>query len=69
MTKPPPRRPRPARHRDVEVARTREDILLAAARALGRRGFGSVSMQDIAAEVGFTAPALYAYFPGKEEIF
>ena len=51
------------------MARTREDILLAAARALGRRGFGSVSMQDIAAEVGFTAPALYAYFPGKEEIF
>lgn len=57
------------RRRDVEFARTREDILLAAARALGRRGFGSVSMQEIAAEVGFTAPALYAYFPSKEEIF
>jgi len=57
------------RRREVEFARTREDILLAAARALGRRGFGSVSMQEIAAEVGFTAPALYAYFPGKEEIF
>ncbi len=43
--------------------------MLAAARALGRRGFGSVSMQEIAAEVGFTAPALYAYFPSKEDIF
>jgi len=53
----------------VEIARTREDILVAAARALGRSGFGSVSMQDIAAEVGFTAPALYAYFASKEEIF
>jgi len=59
----------PLRRRDVEFARTREDILIAAARALGRSGFGSVSMQDIAAEVGFTAPALYAYFPSKEEIF
>ncbi|HWM84342.1 MAG TPA: helix-turn-helix domain-containing protein, partial [Kofleriaceae bacterium] len=57
------------RRRAVEIARTREDILVAAARALGRRGFGSVSMQDIAAEVGFTAPALYAYFDSKEEIF
>jgi AcrR family transcriptional regulator len=55
--------------REVEIARTREDILVAAARALGRRGFGSVSMQEIAAEVGFTAPALYAYFASKEEIF
>jgi AcrR family transcriptional regulator len=62
-------RGRTVRRRDVEIARTREDILLAAARALGRRGFGSVSMQDIAGEVGFTAPALYAYFPSKEEIF
>lgn len=57
------------RRREVEIARTREDILLAAARALGRRGFGSVSMQEIAADVGFTAPALYAYFASKEEIF
>jgi AcrR family transcriptional regulator len=55
--------------RELEIARTREDILIAAARALGRRGFGSVSMQEIAAEVGFTAPALYAYFSSKEEIF
>ena len=58
-----------SRRREVEIARTREDILLAAARALGRRGFGSVSMQEIAADVGFTAPALYAYFTSKEEIF
>ena len=62
-------RSRAPRRRELEFARTREDILLAAARALGRRGFGSVSMQEIAAEVGFTAPALYAYFPSKEDIF
>jgi AcrR family transcriptional regulator len=52
----------------VVIARTREDILMAAARALARRGFGAVSMQDIADEVGFTAPALYAYFDSKEAI-
>jgi AcrR family transcriptional regulator len=52
----------------VAIARTREDILMGAARALGRRGFGAVSMQDIADEVGFTAPALYAYFASKEAI-
>ena len=62
-------RTRAPRRRELEFARTREDILLAAARALGRRGFGSVSMQEIAAEVGFTAPALYAYFSSKEDIF
>jgi AcrR family transcriptional regulator len=62
-------RARAPRRRELEIARTREDILLAAARALGRSGFGPVSMQDIAAEVGFTAPALYAYFASKEEIF
>lgn len=69
VAKAPRTRSKAVSRREVEIARTREDILVAAARALGRRGFGSVSMQEIAAEVGFTAPALYAYFPGKEEIF
>ena len=50
-------------------ARTREDILLAAARCLARGGFNAVSMQEIATEVGFTAPALYAYFESREAIF
>jgi len=52
----------------MAAARTREDILMAAARALARSGFGAVSMQDIAEEVGFTPPALYAYFESKEAI-
>jgi AcrR family transcriptional regulator len=34
-----------------------------------RSGFGGASMADIAREVGFTAPALYAYFDSKEAIF
>ena len=42
---------------------------MAAARALARSGFNAVSMSDIAEEVGFTAPAIYAYFDSKEAIF
>jgi AcrR family transcriptional regulator len=73
----PRRPPRPragnpapvAGRRERQQARTREEILLAAARALARSGHKAVSMSDIAAEVGFTAPALYAYFASKESIF
>ena len=53
----------------MALARTREEILLAAARVLARSGHRAVSMTDIAAEVGFTAPALYVYFDSKERIF
>ena len=60
---------RPAGRREVAAARTREEILDAAARALARRGLKSVSLQDIAREVGFTAPALYLYFESKKAIF
>jgi AcrR family transcriptional regulator len=67
------RAPRPspqrATRRDAQVARTREEIVLAAARCLARGGIGAVSMQQIAAEVGFTAPALYMYFESREAIF
>ena len=43
--------------------------MAAAARCLARGGFNAVSMQQIAAEVGFTAPALYMYFESREAIF
>lgn len=52
-----------------EIARTREDILEAAARAFGRSGYKSATMQDIAKEAGYTAASLYSYFSSKEEIF
>jgi AcrR family transcriptional regulator len=61
--------PRTLRRRDALLARTREEILLAAARVLGRSGWKAVSLQDIADELGFTAPALYVYFESKEAIF
>ena len=68
MRKPGQRRPETAR-KALHVARTREDILMGASRAFMRSGFGAASMADIAREVGFTAPALYAYFESKEAIF
>ncbi len=50
------------------VARTRADILNAAARAFARTGYQSVTMRDIAREAGYTAAALYTYFENKQEI-
>src|SRR5690349_9817747 len=58
-----------SRHRSIASGHTREEILMAAARLVGRRGFGAISMQEIADEVGFSAPALYGYFDSKEAIF
>src|SRR5688572_16821276 len=60
---------RTSTRRQILAERTREDILLATARAVAQSGFKAVSMQDIASEVGLTAPALYAYFASKEQIF
>jgi len=58
----------PRSHRQRVIEHTREEILLAAARLVARSG-APVSMTDIAAEIGLTAPALYAYFPSKQAIF
>jgi AcrR family transcriptional regulator len=55
--------------RELEVARKREAILMAAARAFARGGYHATTMQDIAREAGYTPPSLYAYFTGKEQIF
>jgi AcrR family transcriptional regulator len=49
-----------------KAERTRVDILEAAARAFARNT--RATMQDIAAEAGYTVPSLYAYFRSKEEI-
>ncbi|HWV38115.1 MAG TPA: helix-turn-helix domain-containing protein [Vulgatibacter sp.] len=51
-----------------EIARTRQDILEAAARAFVQSGFRAATMQDIAREAGYTAASLYGYFSSKEEI-
>jgi AcrR family transcriptional regulator len=52
------------------IEHTREEILLTAARLLAHATGGrTVSLADIAHEIGLTAPALYAYFESKQAIF
>lgn len=46
----------------------RDQILDAAAEAFGRRGFDGVTVAELAAAVGVTAPALYRHFGAKDQI-
>ncbi len=48
----------------------RELQILETARALfAERGFGAVTMDDVAARVGVTKPLLYAYFGNKDRLY
>jgi AcrR family transcriptional regulator len=49
--------------------RTRERIVEAAAKVFARRGYHRATVDEIAAEAGFTIGALYSNFSGKEELF
>ncbi|MGH3760535.1 TetR/AcrR family transcriptional regulator [Actinophytocola sp.] len=46
----------------------REELLSAATRLFGDRGFHAVSMEDIGAAAGIAGPSIYRYFPGKSAI-
>ncbi|MBB4929675.1 AcrR family transcriptional regulator [Lipingzhangella halophila] len=46
----------------------RRQILDAARRCFVRNGFHATSMQDVLAEAGLSAGAVYRYFKGKDEI-
>jgi AcrR family transcriptional regulator len=48
---------------------TRERLLGAAVRVFARRGYQQASVEEIAAEAGFTTGAVYSNFSGKEELF
>src|SRR5918912_2274858 len=48
---------------------TRERLLRAAARVFARRGFRAASMEEIAAEAGYSTGAIYWHFEGKEDLF
>lgn len=48
---------------------SREQLLDAAARLFGRKGYDATSVREIGAALGISAPALYHHFPSKEEIF
>lgn len=50
-------------------AATRTDLLEAAARVFARRGFHGASVDDVAADAGYTSGAVYHNFGSKEDLF
>ncbi|MGH7522502.1 MAG: TetR/AcrR family transcriptional regulator [Gemmatimonadales bacterium] len=46
----------------------KREILRAALRLFGKRGFEATSIRDIAEESGYTNPALYKHFPSKDAL-
>src|SRR4051812_40659344 len=54
--------------RAAGVARTRATILEAASALFVERGFGAVSLRDIAAEAGLSHPGVLNHFSSKDEI-
>jgi AcrR family transcriptional regulator len=59
----------PARKRLRNAARTRADILIAAASAFSRKGYADVRLSDIAYEVGVNAAMVIRYFATKENLY
>jgi AcrR family transcriptional regulator len=55
--------------RQEKQAQTRERLLEAAVRVFLRRGLQGSSVEEIAAEAGFTRGAFYSNFKSKEELF
>ncbi len=55
--------------RQQSKAATRERLLSAARRVFARRGFHGASVDEVAAEAGFSTGALYSNFGGKEDLF
>jgi AcrR family transcriptional regulator len=53
---------------EAHLAARREQILDAAQRRFLRNGFHATSMQDVLAEAGLSAGAVYRYFRSKDEI-
>jgi AcrR family transcriptional regulator len=58
----------PVKRRRDRAARERE-ILTAAERIFGERGYQGTSMDEIAAEVGVSKPLIYQYYGSKDGLF
>jgi AcrR family transcriptional regulator len=54
--------------RDERKAQTREQLIDAAARVVGRKGYYAATVDDIAAEAGFTKGAFYSNFESKDDV-
>jgi AcrR family transcriptional regulator len=55
-----------ARHRPDDS--TRDDVLDAVDRLLGRYGYGKMSIADVAREAGIGKDTVYLFFPSKEDL-
>ena len=55
--------------RKEQQADTRGRLLRSAAKVFGRRGFQAASLDEVAADAGFTKGAVYANFESKEDLF
>ncbi|RIQ24953.1 TetR/AcrR family transcriptional regulator [Jiangella rhizosphaerae] len=53
---------------EAHLAARRQQILEAAWRCFSRQGFHATSMQDVFAESGLSAGAVYRYFPSKADL-
>jgi AcrR family transcriptional regulator len=60
--------PRGEFDRSARKAETRAALLQAAAGVYARRGFNGATLEEVAAEAGFTKGAVYAHFGSKENL-
>jgi AcrR family transcriptional regulator len=60
---------RPRLSRKQKQARTRTCLMESAARIFARRGLDQASIDEVAADAGYTKGAFYANFKSKEELF
>lgn len=60
--------PRGEFDRSARRARTRTQLLEAAAQVYARRGFAGATLEEVASEAGFTKGAVYAHFGSKENL-
>lgn len=56
------------RTKEKAATRRREEIIATATSLFTEKGYHETSLDDIADRVGFTKPAIYYYFRGKEDI-
>lgn len=55
--------------RRQQKARTRDRLLAAAGRVIGRRGLGAASVDQISEDAGYSSGAFYGNFESKDEVF